>query len=692
MNDIEPAAGSASLTDDASFELATSELESAPSDFVSSPDHAAVMELLSRNPFARNRISDPSQVISDVVAIHANAFERLVQTVEASRDGAQGVLLLGSAGTGKSHLLGRLSQRAAQGDSCFVFLHNIQTRPADMDRYLLKCCVSRLAAHRLEGLHQTLLYRVIGMAIRKVAAEENIQRLSDDNFREVYRRLSRRLGGEETAFDVMFQFFFHASKSVRSRSPEKRRDHAQRAALAVRWLQGELLDAEEARRIEQRARPDEATCELSEGRLNDVLLGIARLAQESGRSFVLCVDQADNMRGEQLSALARSLHALIDHGRNLCVVVSGVREDMLQLVENGTIHAAAADRLNHSRPIVIHRIKRLEAKSLLRERLDELFAGIEGLPAELLAARARDELFPLGEAWFESMESGSLELRPRDVLTWASERWREVGDGLRDALAADSLADWITGSQRVRLHPSPNPVTTTEEIPAAIDRRVAEKIDEMRRLRREMPGSLPADAGNLLGMAVALVEQVRDIDTREAVVEVEHLEGPHTEVVVVRRVRGRKRRWHVAFVVTENKRSAAASLRRLLEASRADRRLLVTIVDHSPLSLGDKGNEYLEALHALGAERFERVGITFDDYSELDALTSVLGQARAGDLEIELGAGRSRVVTEAEVIESFHRVDRYRQHPLLRALLTPPRADEVASGGGASEVESSGGL
>lgn len=64
-----------------------------------------------------------------------------------------------------------------------------------------------------------------------------------------------------------------------------------------------------------------------------------------------------------------------------------------------------------------------------------------------------------------------------------------------------------------------------------------------------------------------------------------------------------------------------------------------------------------------------RVDLTFDQYAELDALQARVGLAKSGDLEIELPAGRSRRVAEAEVVASHLRQQRYSRHPLLKVLL-----------------------
>jgi hypothetical protein len=63
------------------------------------------------------------------------------------------------------------------------------------------------------------------------------------------------------------------------------------------------------------------------------------------------------------------------------------------------------------------------------------------------------------------------------------------------------------------------------------------------------------------------------------------------------------------------------------------------------------------------------VELTYEQYAELDALSAVAGEARSGDLEVELPGGQLRPVTEREVIASHQRRGRYAAHPLLRQLL-----------------------
>ena len=65
------------------------------------------------------------------------------------------------------------------------------------------------------------------------------------------------------------------------------------------------------------------------------------------------------------------------------------------------------------------------------------------------------------------------------------------------------------------------------------------------------------------------------------------------------------------------------------------------------------------------------------ELADLDALMAAVLAARSGDLEAEPRPGRTRPVSEREVIESHHRHGRYLACRLLRDLLSaPPPATE----------------
>jgi len=106
------------------------------------------------NPFGKNRVSGAADFEADVPSIHGDEFKKLIKRVERVGAGGSscGLLIVGAAGVGKSHLLGRLARWAENdGHATVLFLHNIVASPERMPRYLLRASVSVLAGLSPEG-------------------------------------------------------------------------------------------------------------------------------------------------------------------------------------------------------------------------------------------------------------------------------------------------------------------------------------------------------------------------------------------------------------------------------------------------------------------------------------------------------------------------------------------------------------
>ncbi len=222
---------------------------------------------------------------------------------------------------------------------------------------------------------------------------------------------------------------------------------------------------------------------------------------------------------------------------------------------------------------------------------------------------------------------------------------------------------------------------TQEQLEAAIDAVVDRKIEEQISQHRLQGGSLPPDAGNLAGLVGSLLGHCSGDGLPYTFRSLERLQKkagrlpPYDLRVRERREPdGRQVSTGVLFV-TNVGLSASTALKRLLEDEKPpDHRILVTDHERRPLKVGAQGAEYYRDLEKLGSGKFEHLKLNFEQYAKLDALQGVVGMAKSGDLEIEAPRGTPRPVQEAEVIASHHRRDRFRQHPLLRPLLTeePP--------------------
>src|SRR5688500_3394570 len=123
------------------------------------------------NPFRSTRVTDPARSEGDVGTIHQVQFDKLTRAVElvGKEPVATGVLLLGAAGVGKSHLLARLFQWSTEDRATVVYLHNILASPERMFRYVLNATISDLASHR-GAFAESRLYQLITRALLKEAS------------------------------------------------------------------------------------------------------------------------------------------------------------------------------------------------------------------------------------------------------------------------------------------------------------------------------------------------------------------------------------------------------------------------------------------------------------------------------------------------------------------------------------------
>jgi hypothetical protein len=607
-----------------------------------------------------------------VADVHRPAFERLTALageVCASRRGL-GAVLWGEAGVGKSHLLARLARWAgAEGHATFVGLHNLQASPDGLPRSLLRAVVSILTHGRAGHFDRTPLFRLVAAFAHEAFDYAPSVRPSWPQIGRACARLVDREAAtraalvDRTAYEVLLRFF-HSAHAAR----QGHDDGA--AALAVRWLGGDYLDPSEADRLRlpPAAEHDEPVGLADNQQVKLVLVALSRLALAARRPFLLGFDQADNLDDEQVAALARFLQALLDAAPNLLVVTAGVQATLLHWRQARVIQDSAWDRLAQFE-VSLQRVTPAEAERIVVARLADFFGPFRGRPA-----LPRDPFFPLGEAWRAEFLRDKIDLRPRDVLNWAREGFRREQEALRGEGGPGWLATWgrrQPAGERPRQAPSP------DELWRTIDRRVTKQLAEQRARLLAEPEALAPDADNLAGLVGALLEQCRAVGPDYAVTAVERpataKSGPRPAYDLVLRRRagdGHEERTCVLFVVTASANSAASFLRRLLGALEPGTRVVLVTDQRRPLELGVRGQEYLAELRQ-GAGPFRQVELTPVDCAELGALRAVVGQARSGDLEVEIAAGESRPLAEAEVIESLHRQGRYRAAPLLRDLLAP---------------------
>jgi hypothetical protein len=645
---------------------------------VTSPLPTFFERMLQRNPFLANRVLQPATLEADAPAVHHGQFLGLVELAETAQTQQLGVgaVLWGEAGVGKSHLLGRLARWAATNRRAhFTYLHNLQARAAGLPRYVLNCVVSGLTLGRTTNLFETPLVRLVN-GVAKVALQGHRGTPSWSDLEAAFhRQVGELLAQDPTRAALVdrtiYQVFLRLLQSVYLALRSGIDDGV--ARLAILWLAGEPLDAAEAQQLH--LRPMTAGSALRDDQhVKQVLVALAHLALCRQQPLLLCFDQVDNLEPEQVAALSRFLQALLDSAPNLVVVTSGVKEVLLRFHDDRVIQDSAWDRLAQFE-IDLHRIDAADASRLVQARLErfvEPFLDQVGIKDRV----QQDHLFPLGTAWFESAFKDKKDIRPRDVISRAREAWQREQEALRRLGAPEWLRTW--GSRK----PEPPKIIDPVALPDRIDRKVEQRIEELKDFRERQQDTLPPAAENLAGLVYQLLQQYRRAMAVDPFLEVEQLQLPKSgrrlPFLMVRQRHdpaGSEIRTGLLFVVTPSKWTATAALRQLMSDPDAPDRLLLVTDERWRLQLGARGQELLHQLQQRLGANLRQIEVAISHYAGLDALQAVVGMARSGDLEIEWPGSQTRKLTEQEVIESHYRRQRYHAYSPLRQLLAAEQVE-----------------
>jgi hypothetical protein len=647
---------------------------------------AFLERLQAGNPFLANRVVRAWAADAiDVPGIHEAEFRRLTALARQAHqeDRGIGVVIWGEAGVGKSHLLARLGRwaRVQSPPACFVYLHNLQASPERLPRYVLRAVLSVLDNAQTPPLYRNPLFRVLNDVLRKALQMEGRSRGSWAQIEGAFRKLLDLLAARDPShgvlfdrviYDVLFRFY-------KSAHPVQGGREERAAGLALRWLSGEALDPAEARTLGLSPDVRGQVALADNQHVKQVLVALTRLAGLSGSPFLLCFDQVDNLDEDQVKALARFLHDLLDSAGNLLLVTTGVRETMLGFVQRGVITGTSWDRVGQVE-LPLGRLRGRQGRELLEAHLQRFLKDVG--PEEVKELARQDLLFPLGSGWLEQRLRHLADYRPRDLLTWAAERWRQQQDRLQALPGRQWLEHWQEGV--IPGQPRPEPQLLPDAAPA-VDQAVARRLEEETQRRRQGPVVLPPSETHLQDLVYMLLKQFRVAYPAAARPEVHLVIQPHSgprkpydlEIRQRRGQNGHLLRVGMRFLVTENGNTAAAALRLLAkDAAPPDRVVLVTD-EREPPPLGSKGSRWLDHLERVPA-RFRHLRLAFEDYAELDALRAVLEAAHAGQLDLELPSGQSYLVSEQDVVEAYRRLDRYLAQPLLCELLGEEAAGAAA--------------
>jgi hypothetical protein len=621
---------------------------------VTTPEPPA--DFLRANPFSLQQVTYAEPPAVDVPAIHDTQFRQLTDLAALAHNEnlAVGAVIWGESGSGKSHLLRRLGEWAGPcSRAVFVNFLELLSAPERLPRAVLNAVVGTLTGGPPPD---TPLFRLLqhwlrpALVGRREVTRDELGRAFHARVEDLARE-ARTVPAGHPVFTVLHGFLLAGLLA------QKGRDDGGVGALAVRRLAGDGLEAAEARSLGlgRAAGPGADLGPLDGAGCLQVLAALAQVARANGLPLVVGVDQLNNLPREQIAAVARLLHDLNDHLRNTLIVLAEVQEELVKLREAGAFSQATWERLSAYK-ITLPRLTPDEGRRLLRERLAPALRPFSDNP-HVRDGLQRDELFPLGVAWYQDWLGDRPDVRPRQLIMQARERWREL-PGRPVGTGADD-------------HPPPAPAAAGASRESLLDECVERELAERRARHNTNSHALPVNAANLRGL-------VEELLTAAGFAIGLPKENPAYDLVVTPPgpAGAAAARVGLLFVDTGSATKVTNALGRLVEDPSPPERVLLVTDQRQPLVLGkdpkSQGRKHLDALKDRGVARFEHVELPFEQYADLEALSAVARQA--SDLEIPAPGGPPK---REEVIASHRRRGRLHVHPLLGRLLGPP----VATGG-----------
>jgi hypothetical protein len=395
--------------------------------------------MLTTNPFVLNRATADGAERPDAGQIHSPIFGRLIElaceSVRLQR--GLGVLLSGEAGSGKTHILGRLARWSAVGSrACFVVVRGLQTDPELLPAAVLRSAGMALAGKSGAPPVRTPLYRLAHNAAR-VAVVDNQDTYAWERVGRAFAKLAdrlapaaRRVPEGRAAFDLLFRFFRSAARAAAGK------EDGATAVLTLRWLSGGMLDAAEARHLHlppARHRDDPVMLTDPEW-ARQGLTALAVLATAVGKPLILAFDQAEELDAGRFAGLARFLHGLLDHAPGILAITAADSAAVQRWRDRGEVAASAWDRLGQF-TLEPGRLSPIEGGALVRRRLDDALSAFKHVEF-LYRLRADAPLFPV------HLALNSCGSWAREVVEAARRAWIVEQEVLRREGSAAWLAGW----------------------------------------------------------------------------------------------------------------------------------------------------------------------------------------------------------------------------------------------------------
>lgn len=345
-----------------------------------------------RDPFDNAIVSDAwSALKGDVPTVHQDIYEQCTTRVHESWAEKQpkSLLIHGSAGSGKTHLLARLRSAMTTADEGPIFCYvRLSTAPNMIRRHLRRCLVNDLVRYDPGGMSQ--LDHVV------VSALDNQLQIGAPTPPGSLAARLEALRSETSQWEVARGAFQNIAQRLQIDFNLARTCgywlKGRRRADVVEWLTTGDLPDESRSAMGLTARVEEDADESPEQIAGELVNSLIRLITET-RALVLCFDQIEALQtrpGDRdgFHAFGRMVSDVFDLG--LPTVFITCAQSMLLPAIKTHIPQPFFDRLAQDER-VLAQLSDQQARDLIRSRIDAWDESVS-------AARCQDDpLWPLNE-------------------------------------------------------------------------------------------------------------------------------------------------------------------------------------------------------------------------------------------------------------------------------------------------------
>lgn len=315
--------------------------------------------LLEHNPFYTNAAANPwENRYPDVESINIEAFlgiSRLTKEKSRNPEDPLSVLILGDAGSGKTHLLQRILNSTINIDAntSFVNIKPILNPNAPL-RHLLKGIMVDLGRDNISLPGYTQLHRIITkmviefLSYKSDKTPETFDILENNPWRFFHNKHNGK--SELSIFKEPAIEHFHSTNSEISTPFLKvlfQLDDDNKRGILIDWLKGEPLDEEDCKRLGVGDREGKDEFYL-ENEAREILISLGILMRRYHQTLLVCFDQLDNLKSPELiTGFNLILHTIINDIPGILPIIF-VRPDSWNLIIKDKIELPLYQRLENN--------------------------------------------------------------------------------------------------------------------------------------------------------------------------------------------------------------------------------------------------------------------------------------------------------------------------------------------------------